>query len=114
MGNFFWGDEFYSEVSDLLNIVSETEDLSDLEEDWSIECQGSVLEPIFELSAEKIFEKLGGEDRDDENYEAGEKAIDVLNKHIDFEKINSLLPKLYYPKRGDKFIITKKDLLEYL
>ena len=38
----------------------------------------------------------------------------ALNGNIDFEKINALIPKVYFVDRRNKFKITKKDLLEWV
>lgn len=53
------------------------------------------------------------EDRLSEDDDEQVKVIKALKEAIDFEKLNSLLPKLYYPNCTYD-IITKQDLLDSL
>lgn len=112
MENFFYDDEFYSEVGDLLNHLDIEEDkLHELQEDWQIECVESDLQPIITLSADWIHERIS-ENRFTENGNESEELYRILEQYIPFDKINSLIPKLYYPTRK-KFTITKQDLINY-
>lgn len=121
MENFFIDENFCSDLDDLIRIYDLEDDnaIPELDEDWSVEVEESELQKIFTLKKEfvvsAIIEKTDTwEERfpedSDRLFEEIKKAIE---QSIDIEKMNSLLPELYYPN-GKKFKITKKDLLEYI
>lgn len=113
MENFFHGDKFHTDLGSLIDDISETEDLSDLPEDWETDCTESNYESVFVLDPHDIYNAFA-EDRDGEDMDSHDEIISILKQHIDFEKINSLIPKMYYEKPRQKIIITKKDLLDYI
>lgn len=112
MENFFWNAEFYRDIEELIDKISDEEDLSDLEDDWSIECREGELQKVITLSPDWMMERIS-EERFEEDGDTYEKVYDMLEKNIDFEKIDTLMPELWYETRI-KFIITKQDLLECL
>ncbi len=113
MENFFYSDEYYSELGDLMEDLDIDEDnVNELPDDYALECRGSDLEPIFQLSAEWITERVNEERWPEDMDSICDQAYKAVNDNIDFAKVNSLIPKLYYPSRR-KFTITKKDLIEY-
>ena len=115
MENFFFNGRFISDMDDLLLCLDlDEETIPYLPEDYSIECFDTELEPIQTLSAEFIAENISEERFSENNYD-GEysNVVKLLNENIDFDKINSLLPKLYY-ETNRKFTITKADLLTYI
>jgi hypothetical protein len=116
MENFFYNDNFYSDMESFIheNFDDESE-IAELEDDKLFLCKGSKLEPILKLSAEWISERIDDE-RFSENNSDGEieEISEILEKNIDYEKINSLMPKLYYENYKDKFTITKQDLLDQI
>jgi hypothetical protein len=121
MENFFKEEEFCHDLDDVIRICDLEDDgaISELEEDWSIEVEESELQKIFTLKKEFVvnaiieqtdtWEERFPEDSD-RLFEEIKKAVE---QSIDIEKMNSLLPELYYPN-GKKFTITKKELLEYI
>jgi hypothetical protein len=116
MENFFYNDNFYSDMESFIHENFEDEsEIAELEDDKLFLCKGSKLEPILKLSAEWIAERID-DDRFSENNSDGEieEISEILEKNIDYEKINSLMPKLYYENYKDKFTITKQDLLDQI
>lgn len=123
MENFFQDDKFHSDLESLMSDLdlNEDQDIKDLDEDWSIDCEEATLEKVFELDEDFVVQAILSqtdrwEDRFpvDDNDERTEKQIeDALKMGINIKTMNSLLPELYYPN-GKKFKITKKDLIEYI
>lgn len=112
MENIFYQDEYYSELSDLMDALDLDEDnVHDLPDDYVLNCKECDLEPIIELSANWICEHISEERFSEEGIEA-DKLYKILAENIDYEKVNALIPKLYYESRK-KFTITKNDLIEY-
>ena len=112
MENFFIDENFYTDLGHLIDSVSDEEDLSDLDNDWSVECNESKLEKAFTLSTDWIMQYVG-EERFGEEGDAYKKCYDLLESSIDYEKINAQVPELYYFTRK-RFTITKQDLLDYI
>jgi hypothetical protein len=113
MDNFFFNDQFYSDLTDLCEYEGwEKEDIELYDEDFKLEVYGSILEPIFQLDAEWITERID-EERFSEDGVDNEisKLTKLLESNIDFEKINSQIQKMYYSNRK-KHYFTKADLLE--
>lgn len=116
MENFFYNDNFYSDMESFIheNFDDESE-IAELDDDKLFLCKGSKLEPILKLSAEWIAERIDDERFSENNNENEvEKIMKVLSGNIDFDKINALLPELYYENYKDKFTITKQDLLDQI
>lgn len=111
MEDFFYDEEFYSDIENLMSDLdlNTIEDVQNLEDDYSLECTKSIIEPIFTLSAQWILERI-----DEERFSESGNELDSLEKtiteNIDFDKVNSLIPKLCYETK-EKFQITKQDLL---
>jgi len=116
MENFFYNNDYFTDLEDFIEKVFDDEDeIQDLEDDKEYLCKGSTFEPILKLSAEWIAERID-DDRFSENNSDGEieEISEILEKNIDYEKINALMPKLYYENYRDRFTITKQDLLNAL
>ena len=115
--NFFEDGNFYTDLEDFMYRIfdGEEDQIKELDDDTVFNCKGSKLEPILLLSAEWITERIDddrfSENNSDDEYE---KTTKILNANIDYEKINALIPKLYYENYRDKFTITKQDLLNAL
>ena len=113
MENFFYNDNFYSELSECCDYNDwDKEEIESYPDDFKLEVECSELSPIVEINAEWITEKID-EERFSE-YRCDDevsKIMKILNENIDFEKINRLIPKLYYGNRK-KHYFTKADLLE--
>ena len=117
MENFFEDGEFYTDLGDFIYKVfdGEEEQVRELEEDAVFECKGSKLEPIIDFSTQWITERIDDDRFSENNVDSEIDEIEkALNGNIDFEKINALIPKLYFVDRRNKFKITKKDLLEWV
>lgn len=119
MENFIYCDDFYSDISELLDnlCLSEDGDVSELHDDWEIECEYTEEKPIGQFDKEELVTKIW------EMYESAwgdmlpedaERTLSHLRKSIsagiDVEKMNHLVPTVFYPIK-EKFKITKKDLL---
>lgn len=112
MENFFYSDGFYSDIEGIFTELDFDEDhLEDIEDDWKVECQESDLEPVVKLTPEWICEHIN-EERFREDGDEWDKIYAILKDNIDFDKINLLIPELYYPSRR-KFTITKQDIVDY-
>ncbi len=115
MENFFYEDNFCSDIDDFAKIFDIDEDnVNELKDDWAVKIELSDLEPIFNIDAENLCQLLAdaNEDRLSEDFDEEEKILKALKETIDFEKLKEALPKLYYP--NNKFeIITKADLVEW-
>jgi hypothetical protein len=88
------------------------EDLSDLPDDWQIECNEAELQPLLNFTKDWIYERINEErypEDEDATYLKLRKAIDL----IPFDKVMEAMPQLWY-ETENKFVLTKQDLLEYI
>ena len=109
--NFFCDDEFYRDLKTFIDINYETDfDFSSLDENYQIHCVSGLLLPIITYDVEKIAD-LAEEFSEEYAEEEYEEIKDSISQCVDFEKLNSLIPKLYYPI-GKSFSITKADLVK--
>lgn len=115
MENFFYNDNFYYELSDCINYNDwDKEEIESYPDDFKLEVICSELQYIVQIDAEWITERICDHRFSEQNSDKEVTSImNILNDNIDFEKINSLIPKLYYPSRK-KHYFTKTDLLEAL
>lgn len=121
MENFFIDDKFYTDLSDLMDEIDiEEENINELPDDWSEKIQLSKLEKMFVLKKSFVVDAINQQtDRWEDRYpeDANDKLLDEIEKAIesgiDIDKINSLIPELYYPT--NEFItITKQDLINWI
>lgn len=119
MENFFIEDKFYNDIESLLiDFEIDEDNIAELPDDWSQEVILGTLEPVFDLNQES-FERMlygwFGDDRMPEDWDEKleNKITEAIRQSVDFEKLSNLLPKFYYGY-GEKAIITKQDLLEYI
>lgn len=118
--NFFYEDCFCGDIEDLMSELNlEEEHLPDLPDDWTVKVMGTKLEPMFQLSnafiVSEVFERSAQqwEERFPENSERVDKELkQAIEAGIDVEKINSLIPSIYYPDDSE-YTITKADLIEW-
>jgi len=104
-------DRFYDEVQDIAEDL-EYDFLMEQADDFTIEAYECDLERIGYLSAQVIAERAFDEDRFSENMdEDQERIIKILDGSIDFDLINSYLPKLWYPSNR-KVVFTKQELID--
>jgi len=114
MENFFYQGDFYSDLESFIDEnFPDVSEINELEDDKLFHCKGSKLESIISLSAAWITNRID-DDRFSENDSDSEwnKIKRILENNIDYEKINSLLPKLYYEDYKQSFTISKQDLLD--
>jgi len=113
--NFFYEDKFCSDLSDLMDELDIGEEqLQHLPDGWSVKVELSKDEPMFQLKATDLEEMLYDkhQDRYTEDTPDGPIIVKALNECVDFEKLNSMIPSLYYP--SSNFVtITKQDLIDY-
>lgn len=122
MENFFYEETFHHDLDSLISGLDLDDDgaINELEENWEIEVEDTTLEKIFILKENFVVDAISEstdrwedrfpEDHDDRTYK---KIQDAIKQGVNVEKINDLLPSLYYPN-GQKYKITKADLLEYV
>ena len=104
-------DKFYKEVQDIAEDL-EYDFLMEQVDDFTVEAYECDLERIGYLDGSVIAERAFDEDRfTEEMADDQEKIAKILDAHIDFEKINSLLPKIWYPSNR-KVIFTKQELID--
>lgn len=121
MENFFIEDEFFSGIEDYLSWAElDEESVPLLPDDWEQKVDESNLEKIFEADSdiiECVYDFLidNNEERfgSEPNERIDKEIKDAIRVSIDLEKLNSLLPELYYPN-GKTAKLTKKDLLQYI
>jgi uncharacterized protein YozE (UPF0346 family) len=103
-------DRFFTETQDIAEYL-EYEFLVEQADDFTVEAYECDLEIIGFLNGKIIAERVFDEDRfSEEMNDDQEKISKILDANIDFEKINSLLPKLWYPS-DRKVIFTKAELI---
>ena len=113
MENFFIEDEFFSTLDDLIDYIGL--DVEELDDNWTTKVKLSELEPMFELDIEFIVNAINDnfEDRFPEDSDNAFKKIEeAIIGSVDLEKLNKMIPSLYYPN-CDYRIITKQDLLDF-
>lgn len=118
MENFFVDENYYSDLDDFLidHEIYDKEGVQLLDDNWQQKIELSKLEKIFVIDKKWIVEQIYNcnEDRFPENPEIIDNKIsEAISSSVDFTKLNSLLPELYYPS-GEFEVLTKKHLLDYL
>lgn len=110
---YYYNENFYYQIADIIEDL----DLDAMTETEILKVENCTEEPIITLSARLIADSLESnlEERHSENNADGEleKIIKVLNNNIDFNKINSELPKLWYPNNTFE-TFTKKQLIDLI
>jgi hypothetical protein len=107
---YYYNDDFYSDIEEII----EDWDLDEMKEDETIRVENSNLEPIITLTADLIAESLEVhlDERHSELHAEREykEIVKALNDNIDFDKVNSQLPKLFYPNNTFE-VFTKAELI---
>lgn len=109
---FFSNNNYYHSLNDLIDeIISDDCDIEDLPDDYEIQCTKAELLPIIQYKAEYLAEMAEefSEENCDNEYN---KILEAIKECCDFEKLNSMIPKLWYEIPSKKFKITKKDLTD--
>ena len=115
MENFFVDDTFYDDIGSLMEDLDlfEEQDVENLDgATFSVDCVESTFEPLVTLSYDWIVDRVNEERFPEESDRIDEQFNKAINA-IDFDKVNSMMPKLYYPTRK-KFTLTKEDFLNYI
>ena len=107
---YYYNENFYDDINEIITDWA----LLGINDDEIIKVENCTLEPIVTLTAELIAESLEGELEErlsEDNYE-GElnQIIAALKNNIDFDKLNSKMPKLWYPN-GTFESFTKAELI---
>jgi len=113
--NYYYNENYYSEISDISEDLFETEEeIHELPDDYRLEVFTTILKPIVVFDPRMILDKCVDEDMfSEENADREDLKIhEALKECIDFEKLNSMIPKLYYPDK--KIFLTKKDFVDEL
>lgn len=125
MENFFYGDKFHLDMStliedlDLDSFDDENKEIEALPDDWEIVVEETTIEKMFTMTEAFVVNAIVEEtdmweDRfPEESDDIFDKIKNAIKQSIDIEKLNSLLPELYYAN-GKKTKITKQDLLDYV
>ena len=115
MENFFYDDNFCSDIEDLARVFNIDEDnVNELEDNWQVKVELSDLEPIFKVDSDYLCQLLAdtNEERLSDDFDEYAKVLKALKETIDFDKLKDALPKLYYPNNNFE-TITKADLVEW-
>ena len=115
MENFFYNDIFFNDLLECCNYYEwDTEELNLLPKNFHIKIELTTIAPLVVFDSEWMTERIN-ERRFSENNGDKEttKIMNILDENIDFEKINKLIPKMYYIN-GKLQIVTKKELLEWV
>lgn len=104
----YYNEEFYDTVE---CIKEEFEDDDYSPNDWEVEITHCNEEPIMPFGREQIeyITEQFCEERDTEDGDYEQKAIELIMKHIDFDAINKEMPKLWYPN-GRKETVNLKEI----
>lgn len=107
--NFFVDGKFYKTIEQFVEDELCDVEIENLSEDYEVKCERSSLLPIIQYNAEMIAEMAEefSEENCDDEYET---ILEAVRQCVDFEKLNSMIPKLYYGN-VERFVLTKKDLL---
>lgn len=117
---FYVEENFYLELSDLMDDYDiEEDELDDLPDDWSVKIEEATLEKMFKLTEDDVYTgivdriELCHEDRFPEDSDrVFEEIKQAIKQSVDINKLNDLIPELYYPN-GKKSVITKADLVAW-
>ena len=117
MEYFFYNDDFCDDLSDLMcRLDMDEDDLEALPDDWSVNCEATTLEKSMVFKTEKTVDFFMDQvennlERLPEDYhDTWEKIKKAATDAI--EKLNEAMPSFYYPN-GQKFVVTKADLIEW-
>lgn len=107
---YYYNDNFYFDFESLSEELFETEEeIRALPDEYELKVNLCELKPIIEFTAEKIAEHTVDEERysEQDGDREAQRIIDALRESVDFVKLNSLIPKLWFPSR--RFITFKKQ-----
>ncbi len=102
-------DRFFTEIQDIAEHIG-YEELVGQTEDFTVEAYECDLQFIAQLDGDCIAESAIDDERLSEDGDEREDIAKILNDNIDFDKINALMPKLWYPSNR-KVSFTKAELI---
>lgn len=112
---YYYNENFYHDLEQLIDDL-DFEKVEELADDFSITYIECDEEKLCTLSADLLAELIrdSHDERFSEDDSDGEfdKIVKILSENIDFEKINSEIPKLWYPSKR-KFQLTKADIVTF-
>lgn len=110
---YYYNEKFYYEVEEIVDDL----DLDEMNEGDTIKVFDCNEEPIHTFSADIIAELIrdSQEERysEDDSEAEHEAIVKILSENIDFDKINSEIPTLWYPQKTFK-LYSKAELLSFL
>ena len=108
---FFSNNKYYDSVESLIDeIVLNDCDIEELPDDYEIQATRAQLLPIIQYKADDLLEMA--DEFSEENCDREvEQILNAIKECCDFDKLNSMIPKLWYEMPTERFIITKADLL---
>lgn len=108
MENFFVDEDFYLDLQEYCD-YNEV-DIDEISMHAPMKVELSELEPAIQFDLDMLMELLDDDRCSEDTYDD---ILKVLKDNIDLEKINSLVPKLYYP--NNKFhTFTREDFMDVL
>lgn len=116
MENIFHNDIFFSSGDELLEWIEDNEEctIEELPEDYIIEINNSDYEPVFKIDIDWIIDRIPEERYSEDGVEREiDKISKALSECIDFDKLNSMIPRLHY-SQYKAVKLTKADLLKYV
>lgn len=112
---YYYNENFYHDLEQLIDDL-DFEKVEELADDFSITYKECDEEPIVQLSADNLGELIRDwqEERFSEDDSEGEHEaiVKILSENIDFDKINSEMPTLWYPSKR-KVQLTKADIVAF-
>ena len=114
MENFFYEENFFKSLDEFCEYCEITkENVESYPDDYNFEIELTELSPFMKLTPQWIINAAEYFEEENLSEDCGELAelMKILEENIDFDKINSLMPKLYCGS-GVRVFVTKKDLLE--
>lgn len=120
MYNFFVDDKFYSEIEDyLIDAEIDEDNIGEVSDQWEQEIFLSKKEKLVDMNKDFVADAIcNATERFDDRFPEDSDSIfeeikNAVIRSVDFEKLNDLIPSLYYAT-GEKSKLTKKDLQEAL
>lgn len=108
--------DFYYDLITMVDCeIDDTQSINDLPSDFVIEYFECKLEPFVTLDVDNLTEYIVdyNEDRQSDEGDEYEKIKNAISQCVDFEKLNSIMPKLYYPF-GEQKTLNKEQIIEIL
>jgi hypothetical protein len=119
MEEFFVDDEFFETLTELIeSYFDDEQEVYELDDSYTLDAREAILEKVIDpkyLSKSEIISNLMFENYGEEIYDYESTIRNILEKYIqiDTESIIKELPEVY-TNYGDKFKITKKDLINHI